>query len=84
LAAAYAEAGRFDEAISTAQLACALASLSGQQELLDKNQALLTLYLDHQPYREVASPGQLQENQALLALYFKHQLHRGAAARLSN
>jgi hypothetical protein len=84
LAAAYAEARRFDEAISTAQLACALASLSGQQELLQKNQELLTLYLDHQPYREVTSPGQLQENQALLALYFKHQLHPEAAARPSN
>jgi len=55
LAAAYAEAGRFDEAISTAQLACALASLSGQQELLKKNQALLALYFKHQPYREAAS-----------------------------
>ena len=84
LAAAYAESGRFDEAISTAQLACALASLSGQQELLNKNQELLTLYLDHQPYREVESPGQLRENQALLALYFKHQLHPEAAARPSD
>jgi peptidoglycan/LPS O-acetylase OafA/YrhL len=84
LAAAYAEAGRFEEAISTAQLACTLASLSGQQGLLNKNQELLTLYLDHQPYREIASPGQLRENQALLALYFKHQLHREAAARPSD
>jgi peptidoglycan/LPS O-acetylase OafA/YrhL len=52
LAAAYAEAGRFDEAISTAQLACALASQSGEQELLQKNQELLALYLNHQPYRD--------------------------------
>jgi hypothetical protein len=52
LAAAYAEAGRFDDAISTAQKACALASESGQQELLKKNQELLELYRAHQPYRE--------------------------------
>jgi len=52
LAAAYAEAGRFDEAISTAQKACALASESGEQELLQKNQELLALYRKHQPYHE--------------------------------
>lgn len=52
LAAAYAEAGRFDEAISTARKACALASQSGNQELLQKNQELLALYLKHQPYRD--------------------------------
>jgi hypothetical protein len=52
LAAAYAEAGRFDEAISTAQKACALASQSGDQELLKKKQELLALYLKHQPYRD--------------------------------
>jgi tetratricopeptide (TPR) repeat protein len=52
LAAAYAEAGRFDDAISTAQKACALASESGQQELLKRNQELLELYRAHQPDRE--------------------------------
>ena len=52
LAAAYAEAGRFDEAISTAQKACALASQSGNQMLLKKNQVLLALYLKHQPFRD--------------------------------
>lgn len=52
LAAAYAETGRFDEAISTAQEACALASQLGDQELLQKNQELLALYLKHQPYRD--------------------------------
>jgi hypothetical protein len=55
LAAAYAEAGRFEEAISTAQKACALASQTGDQELLKKNQELLALYLKHQPYREAAA-----------------------------
>jgi tetratricopeptide (TPR) repeat protein len=54
LAAAYAEAGRFEEAISTAQKACALASEAGAPELLERNQKLLALYLKHQPYHEAA------------------------------
>jgi Flp pilus assembly protein TadD len=52
LAAAYAEAGRFDDAIAMAQKACALASESGEQDLLKRNQDLLALYLKHQPYHE--------------------------------
>jgi tetratricopeptide (TPR) repeat protein len=52
LAAAYAEAGRFDDAIATAQKACTLASESGEQNLLKRNQELLALYQKHQPYRE--------------------------------
>ena len=52
LAAAYAEAGRFDDAISTAEKACTLASESGDQDLLKRNQALLVLYRAHQPYHE--------------------------------
>jgi len=52
LAAAEAEAGRFDDAISMAQKASALASESGNQELLLKNQELLALYQKHQPYHE--------------------------------
>jgi len=52
LAAAYAEAGRFDDAIAAAQKACSLASQSGDQELLQKNQQLLALYLKHQPYHD--------------------------------
>jgi tetratricopeptide (TPR) repeat protein len=54
LAAAYAEAGRFDDAMATAQKACALAEESGKQDLLEKNQKLLELYRAHQPYREAA------------------------------
>jgi hypothetical protein len=50
LAAAYAEAGRFDEAIATGEKACALASRSGEQELLGRNQELLVLYRAHRPY----------------------------------
>jgi tetratricopeptide (TPR) repeat protein len=52
LAAAYAEAGRFDDAIAAAQKACALATAAGEQDLLDKNQKLLVLYRGHQPYHE--------------------------------
>ncbi|HTR43296.1 MAG TPA: tetratricopeptide repeat protein [Pseudomonadales bacterium] len=50
LAAAYAEAGQFDNAISTAQKAIVLARQNNQQELLQNNQVLLALYLKHQPY----------------------------------
>jgi len=52
LAAAYAEAGRFDDAIATAQKACALATQATNQMLLSRNQELLNLYLNHQPYHE--------------------------------
>jgi hypothetical protein len=54
LAAAYAEAGRFDDAIWMAQKACALASESGDQNLLKRNRELLALYRTHQPYHEAA------------------------------
>ena len=53
LAAAYAEAGRFDEAIATAQKACALAEAAGEKELLQKNRELLELYRAHKPGREI-------------------------------
>jgi tetratricopeptide (TPR) repeat protein len=54
LAAAYAEAGRYDDAIAAAQKACALATAAGEQELLEKNQKLLVLYRARQPYHEAA------------------------------
>jgi tetratricopeptide (TPR) repeat protein len=52
LAAAYAEAGRFPEAIMTAERAIARASASGDRDLLEKNQELLELYRKGQPYHE--------------------------------
>ncbi len=55
LAAAYAEAGRFPEAIATAEKAIARASASGDQALRERNQELLELYRKGQPYREPAS-----------------------------
>ena len=50
LAAAYAEAGRFDDAIATATDACRLASMNGETNLLEKNQSLLILYRNHRAY----------------------------------
>jgi protein O-mannosyl-transferase len=57
LAAAYAEAGQFEDAMATAQKAIALAEKSGEQNLLQKNQELLELYRAHKPYR--AAPEKL-------------------------
>lgn len=51
LAAAYAEAGKFDDAIATAQRACEAAQRNGETNLLRKNQALLELYRAHKPAR---------------------------------
>jgi hypothetical protein len=56
LAAAYAEAGRFADAASTAEKACALAAKSGNEALVGKNQELLHLYRAGRPYREAANP----------------------------
>ncbi len=58
LAAAYAEAGQFDDAIATARKACGNASAQGETGLLKSNQELMTLYQNHQPYHEdTASSG---------------------------
>jgi Tfp pilus assembly protein PilF len=56
LAAAHAEAGRFPEAVETAQQACALAADEGDGALLAKNQELLELYRASKPYHEPAAP----------------------------
>ena len=58
LAAAYAEAGRFEEAIGAAQLACTLASQSGDQNLLQQYQAMQQRYVQHEPYHQSAAGGQ--------------------------
>jgi tetratricopeptide (TPR) repeat protein len=52
LATAYAEAGRFEDAISTAQKAITLAEQNGESDLLQVYQNLLALYLKHQPYHQ--------------------------------
>jgi tetratricopeptide (TPR) repeat protein len=52
LAAAYAAAGRFDEAVRTAQQAIDIAKTSGQNELADEIQKRMELYKVGQPYRQ--------------------------------
>ncbi len=52
LAAAYAEAGRFHEAVAAAQRAIELARTTGQNELATRNSELLELYRARQPYHE--------------------------------
>lgn len=54
LAAAYAEAGRFEDAIATAQKAIALAQQNGETDLVDRNKQLLQSYVSHQAYHEPA------------------------------
>ncbi len=50
LGAAYAEAGRFPEAIEAAQKAYELASAAGQKDLANKNEDFLKLYQSRQAY----------------------------------
>jgi Flp pilus assembly protein TadD len=52
LAAAYAEAGRFDDAMATTQKAITLAQQNGERDLLQKNRELLERYRQHQTARE--------------------------------
>ena len=56
LATAYAEAGRFDEAVATARKARELALAAGQQGVADQNQKLMELFGARQPYREPIQP----------------------------
>jgi tetratricopeptide (TPR) repeat protein len=52
LAAAYAEAGRFGNAIETARLARDLALAKGQAEIAKMNEKLLEFYRASKPYRQ--------------------------------
>ena len=54
LAAAYAEAGRFDDAIATAERGRALAEREGNRELADEFTAVLAQYRQHQPFRDAS------------------------------
>jgi Tfp pilus assembly protein PilF len=58
LAAAYAEAGRLQDAVAMGEKALALAGRLGQRELARKNEKLLKLYRAGQPYREGGNEGQ--------------------------
>jgi Flp pilus assembly protein TadD len=55
LAAAYAEAGRWEEALSTGKEAAALAFQLGNKPMSDEIDARVDLYQRRQPYREPAS-----------------------------
>jgi tetratricopeptide (TPR) repeat protein len=55
LAAAYAEAGRFTEAVPTAEQAIRLADVMNQPELAAKNRQLLELYRSGKPYRDTGA-----------------------------
>lgn len=52
MAASYAAAGRFTEAISTAQRSIAAAEAAEQAELAHEIQERLTLYQAGKPYRQ--------------------------------
>jgi tetratricopeptide (TPR) repeat protein len=52
LAAAYAESGRFPEAIATARKACELARQAGDAKLEEKEQKLLACFQSGRPFRE--------------------------------
>jgi tetratricopeptide (TPR) repeat protein len=52
LAAAYAEAGRFDKAAETAEKAIQIATATGEIELAERNRQLLELYKSGKPYHE--------------------------------
>jgi tetratricopeptide (TPR) repeat protein len=54
LAAAYAAAGRFDDAIGTAEKALELARAGGQPRMAEKIESRLQLYRDGQAYRQAA------------------------------
>jgi Flp pilus assembly protein TadD len=57
LAAAYAEAGRFPEAVTTAEKAEQLATSAGLTAVAAKNRQLLELYRAGKPYHEPAPTG---------------------------
>ena len=52
LAAAYAEAGRFADAVKTGERARDLAAAAGQADLAQRNAELLALYRTQKPYHE--------------------------------
>lgn len=58
LAAAYAEAGRFSDAVAKAKQAEEIATKSGLKEVAGKNQQLLEFYRAGKPYHELRSLSQ--------------------------
>jgi tetratricopeptide (TPR) repeat protein len=62
LATAYAEAGRLDDALAAAEKACALAAVSGDQDILERSQELLALYRAQKQHHEAANPNQTKSS----------------------
>lgn len=60
LAAAYAESGRFEDAVTTAQQAAALAMDAGQNELAETNFRLAKLFRSGQPFHEALKPADVK------------------------
>jgi tetratricopeptide (TPR) repeat protein len=56
LAAAYAESGRFSDAVTAAEKAEKLAAAAGLNDLAEKNRKLLELYRAAKPYHETPPP----------------------------
>jgi protein O-mannosyl-transferase len=56
LDAAYAEVGRFDDAVATATKARELALAAGQQDIAQAAEARLALYRERKPFRPPVSP----------------------------
>jgi tetratricopeptide (TPR) repeat protein len=56
LALAYAEAGRFDDAVVTARKARAVALAQGQTEVAARNEQLLELYKSGRAFHQEAKP----------------------------
>ncbi len=54
LAAAYAELGRFTNAVTASEQACAAALAQGQKEVADANTQMLELYKSGRPYHQEA------------------------------
>jgi hypothetical protein len=52
LAAAYAEAGRFEEAVAATEKACAMAAQKGERGLLAGNRQMLEYYRNNRPYHQ--------------------------------
>jgi protein O-mannosyl-transferase len=63
LAAAYAEAGRFSEAVKTAEQALALAASQNNAALADALRTRIKLYQSHSPYHELQQQSPPQSGQ---------------------
>ena len=56
LAAAYAEAGRFEDAVATAEKAIGVAQAAGQNDVSERNRQLRDLYRARKPFHEEPAP----------------------------